>query len=57
MSAPRSVAVLTSDLSACKKAQAGSLVWVKASHQPSTKPHAQNGNGLCEAGVREVSWP
>jgi len=45
MSAPRSVAIPTSE----------SLVWVRVSHQPSTKPHAWNGNRPCEAGVREVS--
>jgi hypothetical protein len=39
MSAPRSVLVLTSDLSAVL-AQAGSLVWAKVSRQPSTKSHA-----------------
>lgn len=32
-----------------------SLVWVKVSHQPSTKSHAQGGNKLGEAGRREVS--
>ena len=32
-----------------------SLVWVKVSHQPSTKSHAWGGNELCEAGRREVS--
>jgi hypothetical protein len=45
MSAPRSVSGLTSE----------SLVWVKVSHQPSTKSHAQGGNELGEAGIREVS--
>ena len=32
-----------------------SLVWVKASHQSSTKSHAWGGNEPCEAGRREVS--
>ena len=45
MSAPRSVSVLTGE----------SLVWVKANHQPSTKPHIWSGNRLCEAEGQEVS--
>ncbi len=45
MSAPRSVSVLTSE----------SLVWGKANHQPSTKPHIWYGNRAYEAEAQEVS--
>ena len=45
MSAPRSVSVLASE----------SLVWAKANHQPSTKPHIGSGNRPYEAEVQEVS--
>lgn len=45
MSAPRSVSTLTSE----------SLVWVKANHQLSTKPHIWTGNSLYEAEAKEVS--
>jgi len=45
MGAPRSVSVLAS----------GSLVWVKANHQPNTKSHIWFGNKPYEAGRQEVS--
>ena len=38
-----------------RHAQAGSLVWTKASHQSSTESHAWGGNEPCEAGGMEVS--
>ncbi len=45
MSAPRSVSTLTSE----------SLVWEKANHHPSTKPHICIGNNSYEAEGQEVS--
>jgi hypothetical protein len=54
MCAKQRVVVLVSDLSAV--AQAGSLTWVKTNHQPNIKFHTYEGNGVCEAGRRELSW-
>lgn len=41
MDVPRNILVLTSALSECGHARAGSLVWTKASHQSSTESHVR----------------
>jgi MOSC domain-containing protein YiiM len=55
MSAPRSILTLTRDLNTQTLRSEGSLVWIKASHQSSTKSHIQRGNKLYEAEKRELS--